>query len=101
MSLPSPLSVGDAFLLATIVYNVGKACSSDAKSAPAEFAEVQSLLFSIGDAIGLVGNMNRMRTGIQRIDIRADVKHSSPRLIHWARPNGDTKSRDCLVDLAA
>lgn len=55
MSLPSPLSVGDAILLANIAYKVGKAFSSGAKSAPAEFAEVQSLLFSIGDALDLVG----------------------------------------------
>lgn len=55
MSLASPLSVGDAILLATIAYDVGKAFSSGAKSAPAEFAEVQSLLFSIGDALDLVG----------------------------------------------
>lgn len=55
MSLASPLSIGDAILLATIAYDVGKAFSSGAKSAPAEFAEVQSLLFSIGDALDLVG----------------------------------------------
>lgn len=55
MSLASPLSIGDAILLATIAYDLGKAFSSGAKSAPAEFAEVQSLLFSIGDALDLVG----------------------------------------------
>lgn len=55
MSLASPLSIGDAILLANIAYKVGKAFSTGAKSAPAEFAEVQSLLFSIGDALDLVG----------------------------------------------
>ncbi|KAL1880747.1 hypothetical protein Daus18300_001361 [Diaporthe australafricana] len=55
MSLASPLSIGDAILLAQIAYNVGKAFSSGAKSAPAEFAEIQSLLFSIGNALDLVG----------------------------------------------
>lgn len=55
MSLASPLSVGDAILLASIAYKVGKAFSSGANSAPAEFAEVQSLLFSVGDALHLVG----------------------------------------------
>lgn len=55
MSLPSPLSIGDAILLANIAYKVGKAFSTGAKSAPAEFAEVQSLLFSIGDALDLFG----------------------------------------------
>lgn len=59
MSLASPLSVGDIILIAGIAYEVGKAFSSGTKSAPAEFAEVQSLLFSIGDAIELVGNTFR------------------------------------------
>lgn len=62
MSLASPLSIGDAILLATIAYDVGKAFSSGAKSAPAEFAEVQSLLFSIGDALDLVGQTCEGRT---------------------------------------
>lgn len=62
MSLASPLSIGDAILLANIAYNVGKAFSSGAKSAPAEFAEVQSLLFSIGDALDLVGKTFKGRT---------------------------------------
>lgn len=59
MSLASPLSVGDAILLASIAYEVGKAFSSGAKSAPAEFAEVQSLLFSIGNALDLVGKTTK------------------------------------------
>lgn len=62
MSLASPLSVGDAILLASIAYDIGKAFSSGAKSAPAEFAEVQSLLFSIGDALALVGQTLQGRT---------------------------------------
>lgn len=54
MSLASPLSVGDIILLAGIAYELGKAFSSGHQSAPAEFAEVQSLLFSTGDALELV-----------------------------------------------
>lgn len=61
MSLASPLSVGDAMLLASIAYKVGKAFTSGAKSAPAEFAEVQSLLYSIGDTLGIVGKMIKKR----------------------------------------
>lgn len=73
MSLASPLSIGDAILLASIAYDIGKAFSSGAKSAPAEFAEVQSLLFSIGDALDLVGKTCKGRTG-QDVPEEAAVK---------------------------
>ena len=51
MSLPSPLSVGDALLLATLAYDIAKAF----KSAPTEFCEIQSLLFSVSDTLKLLG----------------------------------------------
>ncbi|KAH6892947.1 hypothetical protein B0T10DRAFT_481141 [Thelonectria olida] len=54
MSLQSPLSVGDAILLAKIAYNVAQAFSSGAKSAPAEFAEVQSLVRSVKHSLDLL-----------------------------------------------
>ncbi|KAH8648097.1 hypothetical protein BGZ61DRAFT_469839 [Ilyonectria robusta] len=57
MSLPSPLSVGDAILLAKIAYNVVQAFSSGAKSAPAEFAEVQRLLVSVKHSLDLLAKM--------------------------------------------
>src|SRR5262245_16274333 len=53
MSLPSPLSVGDIILLGQIAYKVAKAFSG-AKSAPVEFAEVQSLLFSLKESFDLL-----------------------------------------------
>lgn len=73
MSLSSPLSVGDVILLANIAYEVAKAFSSGVKSAPAEFAEVQSLLFSIGDALVLVGKSLEAR-GRQHAPEEAAVK---------------------------
>lgn len=51
MSLSSPLSVGDCIQLAKIFYDIAKAFTSGAKSAPAEFAEVQSLLCSMAAAL--------------------------------------------------
>ena len=63
MSLPSPLSVGDIILLGQIAYKVGRALSSGTKSAPAEFAEVQTLLFSLKESFDLLA-----RTIINRED---------------------------------
>lgn len=50
MSLASPLSVGDIILLGKIAYSIAKALSTGVKSAPAEFVEVQTLLFSLKEA---------------------------------------------------
>ncbi len=41
-------------MLAKMAYKIGRAFSSGAKSAPAEFAEVQSLLFSVGGALRIL-----------------------------------------------
>jgi len=54
MSLPSPLSIGDIILLGKIAYRVARALSSGSKSAPAEFAEVQALLFSLKESFDLL-----------------------------------------------
>lgn len=54
MSLASPLSIGDAILLSQICYKVALAFSSGARSAPAEFAEVQSLLYSATASVQLL-----------------------------------------------
>ena len=49
MSLP--ISVGDAILLSQIAWSIGKAFTTGRKSAPAEFAEIQDLLFTLGEAL--------------------------------------------------
>jgi hypothetical protein len=54
MPLQSALSVEDIILLGKIAYRIGSALSSGPKSAPAEFAEVQSLLFSLKESFGLL-----------------------------------------------
>lgn len=49
MSLP--ISVGDTILLSQIAWSIGKAFTSGRKSAPAEFSEIQDLLFTLGEAL--------------------------------------------------
>jgi hypothetical protein len=52
MSLP--ISVGDAILLSQIALKIGRAFTSGRKSAPAEFSEVQDLLFGLSEALKLL-----------------------------------------------
>lgn len=49
-----PVSIGDAILLSQIAYNLGNAFSSGRKSAPAEFAEIRDLLFTLSGALKLL-----------------------------------------------
>jgi hypothetical protein len=52
--MASPVSIGDAILLAKIAFNIGKAFTSGAKSAPNEFLEIQSLLTSISESLAII-----------------------------------------------
>jgi hypothetical protein len=50
MAIPGPIGVGDAIALATLAYQVAVAF----KSAPSEFADIQSLLYSVGESLKLL-----------------------------------------------
>jgi hypothetical protein len=56
-----PVSIGDALQPANIAYRVGKAFSADSTSAPKEFREVQSLLFSPQAALTLLDEVVKLR----------------------------------------
>src|SRR6266511_3940279 len=49
-----PVSIGDAILLSQLACRLGRAFTSGPKSAPAEFQEVQNLLYSLSKALELV-----------------------------------------------
>ncbi|EPS45885.1 hypothetical protein H072_232 [Dactylellina haptotyla CBS 200.50] len=49
--MASPVSIGDAFLLAKLALVLGQAFTTGRKSAPAEFQEVESQLYSISTAL--------------------------------------------------
>ena len=49
-----PVSVGDAILLSRIAFSIGRAFTSGRKSAPAEFSEIQDLLFGLSEALKLL-----------------------------------------------
>jgi len=67
MSLP--ISIGDTILLSQIAWNIAKAFTSGRKSAPAEFAEVNDLLFTLSEALKILAedfpeNNQATQTGI-------------------------------------
>lgn len=49
--MTSPLSIGDALLLAKIAFRIGQALTTGRKSAPAELREVESQLYSLSAAL--------------------------------------------------
>src|SRR5437764_5901938 len=49
-----PISVGDAILLSQIAFGLGQAFTSGRKSAPAEFAEIQDLLYTLSKGLKLL-----------------------------------------------
>ncbi|RYO84286.1 hypothetical protein DL764_009356 [Monosporascus ibericus] len=49
--MTSPVSIGDAFLMAKLALKLGRAFTTGRKSAPAEFREVESQLYSISTAL--------------------------------------------------
>ena len=50
----SPVAVGDVILLSQMAFKIGQAFTSSRKSAPAEFGDVQRLLFTLSSALDLV-----------------------------------------------
>ncbi|KAL4728687.1 hypothetical protein ACLX1H_003086 [Fusarium chlamydosporum] len=49
--MASPVSIGDAFLMAKLAFRIGQAFTKGKKSAPAELREVESQLYSLSAAL--------------------------------------------------
>lgn len=60
MSLPSPISIGDAIALSNIAWNIAKAFLPGATDAKDEFKELHGLLCSLNNALRLVGETFRL-----------------------------------------
>ncbi|KAJ3577965.1 hypothetical protein NPX13_g2600 [Xylaria arbuscula] len=52
--MASPVSFGDAYQMAKLAYRLGHAFTKGRKSAPAEFREVESQLYSLSTALGAI-----------------------------------------------
>lgn len=59
MSLPSPISVGDAIALSNIAWNIAKEFVPGAKNAEDDFNELRGLLYSLTNTLQLVGKTFR------------------------------------------
>jgi len=83
MSLP--VSVSDAILLAQIAWGVGQAFTSGRKSAPAEFAEIQDLLFTLSEALKVLARdlpeSNHVSQAERAAAEEGDVAHADHALL--------------------
>ncbi|KAF3148210.1 hypothetical protein TWF594_001403 [Orbilia oligospora] len=78
--MASPVSIGDAFLLAKLALKLGQTFTTGRKSAPAEFREVESQLYSISTALTALGDAcqnNGLQLGINNTVLQNPVH--SPR----------------------
>ncbi|EGX47037.1 hypothetical protein AOL_s00097g83 [Orbilia oligospora ATCC 24927] len=78
--MASPISIGDAFLLAKLALKLGQTFTTGRKSAPAEFREVESQLYSISTALTALGDAcrnNGLELGINNTVLQNPVQ--SPR----------------------
>src|SRR3954463_15999598 len=64
--MTSPLSVGDVFLIGKLALKLGRAFTKGRKSAPAEFREVESQLYSLNIAL----------TALDRLRLEGNAKIS-------------------------
>jgi hypothetical protein len=55
--MASPVSIGDAILLAQIAIKIGKAFTVGAKAAPVEFYQIQTLLVSISESLSAINGI--------------------------------------------
>lgn len=51
LAMASPVSFGDAYLIARLAFKIGRAFTKGRKSAPAEFREVENQLYSLSTAL--------------------------------------------------
>lgn len=61
MSLPSPISIGDAFALSNMAFKIAKSFLPGSNNAENEFKELHSLLCSLTSSLRLVGETFRRK----------------------------------------
>ncbi|PVI02694.1 hypothetical protein DM02DRAFT_670404 [Periconia macrospinosa] len=65
--MTSPVSFGDAFLMAKLALRIGRAFTTGRKSAPAEFLEVENQLYSLSAALAALQNAKESENGASLI----------------------------------
>src|SRR5690349_10450853 len=61
--MASPVSFGDAFLMAKLAIRIGRAFTTGRKSAPAEFREIESQLYSLSAALAALEDAKESENG--------------------------------------
>ncbi|EFR01478.1 hypothetical protein MGYG_04486 [Nannizzia gypsea CBS 118893] len=67
--MASPISVGDAYLMGKVAFQLGRAFTKGRKSAPAEFREVENQLYSLSAALQSFKTASRDES----VDLRFDA----------------------------
>jgi hypothetical protein len=57
--MASPVSIGDAILLSTIAYRLGRTLTTERKGVPSALRELQNQLYALGNALEFVGFQKR------------------------------------------
>jgi len=66
--MTSPVSIGDAFLMAKLAIKLGRAFTKGRKSAPAEFREVENQLYSLSAALAALDSAHKTAGSALTID---------------------------------
>jgi hypothetical protein len=77
--MTSPVSIGDAYLIARLALKLGRAFTKGRKSAPAEFREVENQLYSLSAALSALDNSIRLHGANIPIDPNKLPSLSQPR----------------------
>ncbi|EZF31528.1 hypothetical protein H109_00513 [Trichophyton interdigitale MR816] len=67
--MASPISVGDAYLMGKLAFQLGRAFTKGRKSAPAEFREVENQLYSLSAALQAFKTASRDGSASLRVDV--------------------------------
>ncbi|KAM5341332.1 hypothetical protein ACJ41O_014363 [Fusarium nematophilum] len=76
--MASPVSIGDAFLMAKLAFRIGQALTKGKKSAPAELREVESQLYSLSAALNALTAARESSHSAPLLIDRSDLPQNAP-----------------------
>ncbi|KAF5010899.1 hypothetical protein FDECE_2967 [Fusarium decemcellulare] len=76
--MASPVSIGDAFLMAKLAFKIGQAFTKGKKSAPAELREVESQLYSLSAALNALTAARRSSHSAPLLVDQSELPQNAP-----------------------
>ncbi|KAF6525620.1 hypothetical protein HZS61_011415 [Fusarium oxysporum f. sp. conglutinans] len=76
--MASPVSIGDAFLMAKLAFRIGQAFTKGKKSAPAELREVESQLYSLSAALNALTAARKSGHSAPLLVDRSELPQNAP-----------------------